>query len=242
MFNFAKNAHWLQTLAVRFIVGLHPAIGHNVEKIMALKKALYLVNLENVEGDYVEFGMYEGTSFIGAFEAHKSTRQPNSAPRAFWGYDSFEGFKYTTDRDVHPFFREGEFKSSYDFTRRRIERHFKGKVNWTIVPGYVEETIGGKAAREMGIERVAVAFIDVDLGEPARIALDFIGSALQDGSIVVFDDFFAYRGSLERGVAGAFEDFRRRNPEMIFRRIFDYGYGGQGWILAKGGTSGNGNA
>ena len=102
-----------------------------------------------------------------------------------------------------------------------------------MTPGWVEDTIGGKTAPEIGAPLVAIAFIDVDLGEPTRVALDFLKPALQVGSIIVFDDYLAYRGSLEKGVAGAFKDFQERNPEMQFRRAFDYGYGGQGFVRSR---------
>ena len=139
MFSIVKNSHWLQTLAVRLIAATHPAIGHNVSKIGGLKKAFYLANLEGVSGDYVEFGMYEGTSFIGAFECHMRTQPAQKISRAFWGFDLFKGFKYSSAADTHPFFREGDFKSSYEQTRRRVERHFKDRANWKIIPGYVED-------------------------------------------------------------------------------------------------------
>ncbi len=236
MFAIAKNSHWLQTQVVRALAALHPAIEHNIGKIGALKKAFYLANLENVPGDYVEFGMYEGTSFIGAFECHMRTRLPQTAARAFWGYDSFSGFKYSSDADKHPFFREGEFTSSYQKTRDRIARHFRDRAKWTVTPGYVENTIGGRTALEFGIDKVAIAFIDVDLGKPACVALDFLRPALQPGSIIILDDYFFYHASVTRGVAGAFKDFRNRNPELAFRRLFDYGCGGQAFILAEGGA------
>jgi hypothetical protein len=232
MFNLAKNSHWLQTQTVRAIAWLHPAIRHNIEKVLALKKAFYLVNLEDVSGDYLEFGMYEGTSFIGAFECHMRTRQSLAQQRSFWGFDSFGGFKYYRENDTHPFFREGDFKSSYTKTRRRVARHFGNRAKWNIFSGYVEDTVGGKQPTDLNISKVAVAFIDVDLGEPTRVALDFLAPALQEGSVIIFDDYFAYRGSLGLGVAGAFEAFRKKHPEFVFRRLLDYGYGGQGFILA----------
>lgn len=233
MFAIAKKSHWLQTQVIRAIASVHPAIEHNIGKIAALKKAFYLANLEDVAGDYVEFGMYEGTSFIGAFECHMGTRLPLTPARAFWGYDSFSGFKYSSDSDTHPFFREGDFSSSYEATCTRVARHFRDRAKWMITPGYVEDTIKGRKAADVGIGKIAVAFIDLDLGEPARVALDFIRPALQGGSIIIFDDFFAYRGSRTRGVAGAFEAFRCANLDIEFRRIFDYGYGGQALIVVE---------
>ena len=61
MFEAAKRAHWLQTLIVQLVSGLHPAIEHNLGKTLALKKAFYHAALEALPGDYLEFGVFEGT-------------------------------------------------------------------------------------------------------------------------------------------------------------------------------------
>ncbi|KCZ85722.1 hypothetical protein HAD_08555 [Hyphomonas adhaerens MHS-3] len=236
MFSIAKNSHWLQTLAAKMITSVHPSIRHNVEKIEGLQKAFYLTNLESIPGDYMEFGMFEGTSFIGAFEANRKTGTSESPKRKFWGYDSFEGFKYSDEKDRHPFFREGDFKSSYDKVSKRIRKHFKDAAPWAITKGYVEDTIGGKTAAEIGIPKVAVALVDLDLGAPARVCLEVMSGSLQRGSIIIFDDYFAYQGRLDRGVAKAFEDFKVDHPRFVFRRLFDYGMGGQAYIVADDGT------
>ncbi len=236
MFGLIKNSHWLQTLAVRSLARVHPAIEHNLGKAEALKKAFFSCYLEAVPGDYVEFGVYEGTSFIAALECHRKYDAAEPPPRRFWGFDSFEaGFKYFDDKDRHPYFREGEFQSSYERTRRRVERAFAGRAEWRLTKGFFEETVAGKAPAELGIERVAVALIDCDLGAPARIALDFLAPALQSGSVIILDDYFAYKGRADSGVAGAFADFRRDHPELGFRRLLDYGHGGRGFILSEGG-------
>ena len=232
MFGIARNSPILQNFVVKLMANLDFPIEHNVQKIHAIKKAMFLINYEHVLGDYFEFGLFEGTSFIGAFHSHLSTRLTDTAPRAFWGFDSFQGFKYFSDDDAHPFFREGEYNSNYANTRRRIERQFKKKADFQIVPGFLEETIEGRKPSDLGGDKVAFAFIDLDLGTPAEIALEFIAPGLQQGSIIMMDDFFAYRGSLNRGVAGAFNHFRRGNPQFEFRRCFDYGYFGQGFIVS----------
>jgi hypothetical protein len=234
VFDLAKRAHWLQTLVVQLVAGLHPAIEHNLGKTQALKKAFYAAALEALPGDYAEFGVFEGTSLIAAFECDRRLRPASLPPRAFWGFDSFEGgFKYYDERDRHPFFQEGEFVSSLGHTRRRLERHLRGRAPLTLVPGYFETTLAGKTAPDLGLTKVAVALIDCDLGTPAELALDFLAPALQPGSILILDDFFAYRGSRRQGVAGAFDRFCSRHPEWAFRRLFDYGHGGQGFILAS---------
>jgi hypothetical protein len=234
MLGLARRSHWLQTLVVKWVSALHPAIEHNVQKTQAIKKAFYAAFLEQLAGDYLEFGVFEGTSLIAAFENDRRFRTSNTPRRAFWGFDSFEGFKYFTERDRHPFFKEGDFVSSYDQTRRRIERHFNGRAEWHLVKGYFEETIQGKTAPDLGIKKISVALIDCDLGTPALLTLNFMAPALQNGTVLILDDYFAYRGSQKEGVAGAFHQFQAEQPHLTFRRLFDYGHGGQGFILAGG--------
>lgn len=234
MLELAKRSHWLQTLVVRLIAALPPAIEHNVAKTRAIKKAFYFAFLEQLAGDYLEFGVFEGASLIAAFESDRKFRLPAAPPRAFWGFDSFEGFKYFDARDRHPFFKEGEFASSYHKTHRRLEKHFKGRVPWKLVKGYFEDTLQAKTAPQLGIRQISVALIDCDLGTPALLALNFMAPALQNGTVLILDDYFAYGGSRQAGVAGAFEQFQQNHPHLVFRRLFDYGHGGQGFVLAGG--------
>jgi hypothetical protein len=234
MLELAKRSHWLQTLVVKWVSALHPAIEHNVQKTQAIKKAFYFAFLEQLAGDYLEFGVFEGTSLIAAFENDRRFRVPATPRRAFWGFDSFEGFKYFAARDQHPFFKEGDFASNYEQTRQRLERHFKDRAEWHLVKGYFEETIQTKTALDFGIERISVALLDCDLGTPALLALNFMVPALQRGTVLILDDYFAYRGSQKEGVAGAFCQFQTEYPHLKFRRLFDYGHGGQGFVLADG--------
>ena len=190
--------------------------------------------MEYIKGDYIEFGMFEGTSLIIGLECHLKTRQENGPIRKFWGLDSFEGgFKYSTEEDIHPFWKPGDFKSVYSKVEKRIRKYFNKRAEWEIIPGFFEESIAGKNAREFGIKNIALALIDCDLGSPSKIALDFIKPALHEGSIIILDDYFAYKGSLTKGEAGAFEEFKIKYPELNFRRIFDYGLGGRGFILVN---------
>ena len=75
--------------------------------------------------------------------------------------------------------------------------------------------------------------IDCDLKEPTRLALEFIKPAIQEGTIILFDDFAFFKGNEEKGECGAFNVFRKKYPEILFRRIFDYGYGSRAFIAYK---------
>ena len=52
-------------------------------------------------------------------------------------------------------------------------------------------------------------------------------------AIILFDDFVFFKGSKNKGEYGAFADFRKKYPEILFRKIFDYGYGSRAFIAYK---------
>ena len=65
---------------------------HNIAKYQALKKAFYLTALEKLEGDYLEFGVFTGSSFVFSVKAHRSLQGLAKLPTRFFGFDSFAGF------------------------------------------------------------------------------------------------------------------------------------------------------
>ena len=75
--------------------------------------------------------------------------------------------------------------------------------------------------------------IDCDLKESTTLALNFAKPSLQEGTIIIFDDFNFYKGNRNKGEFGAFEDFKNQNPNIIFRRVFDYGYSGRAFIISS---------
>lgn len=227
IFQLAKNSHFLQRIVIDIVTAVHPSIEHNLEKVGILKKAFFHCELEKVEGSYFEFGMYEGASLYSALRNYQ--RLGSDIPRKFYGFDSFDdGFKYVDEKDAHPFFKEGDFVSSYEKAKKRFRKY--GNVH--ITKGYFEETIAGRnAATIFPGETCAVAFIDCDLSTPARIALDFIGPMLQKGSVVILDDYWAYKGDPGRGTCGAFRSFLRDNPRIKARPYYRYGHGGMSFVV-----------
>ena len=69
--------------------------------------------------------------------------------------------------------------------------------------------------------------------QPAQLALQYIKNGLQQGTIIIFDDFFAYRGDKTKGIAGAFFEFCKNNKKFEFRQLFDYGCGSTAYIVSK---------
>ena len=56
--------------------------------------------------------------------------------------------------------------------------------------------------------------------------LRFCESTIQEGTILILDDFFSYKGHQQKGVHGAFVAWTNRFKDFQFRPVSDYGMGG----------------
>lgn len=229
LFEIAKRFNFIQNLVVNIQTSLHPSIMHNLGKIEMIKKAMWHSELESLEGDYFEFGIYEGTSLYAAVKAHQKIA--SKFKRNFYGFDSFDaGFKYFDDKDNHPFFKEGDFVSSYEKAKKR----FRKFPNVKLIKGYFEETTTTAEARDIyGNNLCAIVFIDCDLMHPAVVALEYVQPILQKGSIIILDDYFAYKGDKKLGTCGALNTFLQKYPNITVREFADYGYGGKSFVVTN---------
>jgi len=115
---------------------------------------------------------------------------------------------------------------------RRLRRSFKKRAPWELVKGYLEDTVSNTTAPELGIETVSVVLFDLDLGSATKLALDFVKPALQQGSVLIFDEYFWYRGDTAKGEAAAFAMFQEENPQFEFRNFMNYGVGARVFVLS----------
>ena len=87
-FGILSKLNFLQNWASAIIARLNPAIIHNIEKYSALKKVHYLSAIEGVEGDYLEFGVFTGSSFCHSIRCCKNLLKlnPNLKSTSFFGF------------------------------------------------------------------------------------------------------------------------------------------------------------
>jgi len=238
LLNIINKSQFLQNIYVSLQSAIHPVILHNTGKIEIIKKALHQISIEQVKGGYFEFGIYEGTSLLAAVKSYKSIQSIKSIKfykkvfhRKFYGFDSFDdGFKYHDSTEKHQFFAEGDFKSSY----KKCKKRFKKYKNVELIKGYFEDSIQGEKLSEMFPgEKCAIVFIDCDLKKPASIALEYVKEYLQEGSVIILDDYFAYKGKVELGTCGALVKFLKENKNIKVREFFKYGYTGCSFIVTN---------
>ena len=212
-----------QDIYIKFNSFISPSIIHNTEKHTIIKKALFYKNIENVPGDYLEFGVYEGTSLKGAATYWKKISKDKIN---FYGFDSFTGMKIEKG-DEHPFY--GTFDYSTDF--EIIKKRFKNLPEVKLVKGFFQETLK-KHPKEYGINKAAVVLIDCDLYSAAKSSFNFIKDLVSEGAILILDDYFNYKANKNKGVQAAFQEFCKNNKiECI--ELIKYGIGGNVFIITK---------
>lgn len=239
MIRFFRNKYFLIDFIIKIVARIHPVISHNIQKINFFKDSFFMLNLEQVEGDYVEFGVFDGTSLISAYETNKVSRKKDGLTmntdgpeRKFYGFDSFEeGFKIFDKSDEHPSWIDGNLTSSYEKTKKRIKKNLKNS-DFKLIKGFVENTCKDIDTKVYGINKISMAFFDMDLGSPTLIGLEFIKNSLNAGSIIAFDEYYAYKGSL-KGEYYAFEKFRENNKQLEFRKFKNWGINGMSFIVTK---------
>jgi len=231
-FGFLSKLEFLQDWVSALIAGLNPAVIHNIEKYYTLKKVHYLSAIENVQGDYLEFGVFTGSSFCHSIRCCRRMAGLNSTllSTRFFGFDSFSGFGKLEEDDKHPFYTDENFATSLAQVERRVGK-VAGSIGYKLVPGFFSDSLKHGPAH-FGVAKSRIIFIDSDTYSSASEALTFCMQTIQEGTFIVLDDYFSYRGSEERGVARAFAEFTKQ-MQIKVRRVFVYGMGGVVYVVAR---------
>jgi hypothetical protein len=180
----------------------------------ALHIVEYLHRSLRVDGDVCEFGVAQGaTSALLASEIADTSKN-------LWLFDSFEGLPKPTREDVliNDVFNLGSmerYEGQMAFGRAEVTRRLRevgfpqSRVN--VVKGFIEETIG-----RPGLPRaVCFAYVDFDLYQPIKLALEFLDRAMPVGGHVIVDDYGWFSAGAQTAVdeflAGRVGRWRRRD-------------------------------
>ena len=229
-FGFLVRLNFLQNLLSHFLSRINPAVMHNVEKYIALKKVCYLSAIENISGDYLEFGVFTGSSFTHAMRCFNAMEHynPTILKTCFHGFDSFEGFGSLSENEKHLFYTDQNFTTDYNKVVARANSARK-KLSFTLHKGFFSETLR-EGPESLGIKKSRIIFIDSDTYSSASDALNFSISTMQQGTYLIFDDFYSYRGSWNQGVAKAFRELAK-SQKIKTRKVFNYGMGGVVYVI-----------
>jgi hypothetical protein len=192
-----------------------------------INAAMSFVGWNQVEGDYLEFGVWQGRSFAAAYHAlmynrrrqlaaaHETPefrRWKETAPR-FFAFDSFEGLPGGPG-ERHGDYHEGAYQCSEDRFKANLVTAGVDLKHVVTVPGYYDRTLNAETKARYGLRKAAVVMIDCDLYESTVPVLDFITDLVGQGTILIFDDWFRFRGSPRYGEQRACREWLEKNPQL----------------------------
>lgn len=210
---------------------------HNLQKAHALKMLFWHCAVDQLSGNYLEFGVAHGHSMRAAYLAEKSsfskTIGVRRIPRTLIGFDTFEKFVSSSVLDVHSTW-EGDL---FNLPLHTIKRRFRKNPNVCFVKCDASTLADEKSfvrQEELGIiGKSAIILFDMDLYEPTLGALRWSRQTFQQGTFLVFDEFFSFAGNPNKGECLAFTKFLEENPDVSVREVDTYGAGGKIFVVAS---------
>lgn len=199
-----------------------------------------------IEGDFLEFGVHSGSSFIIYYQQYmrileqyidddreKFGRLSNTR---FFAFDSFKGLPAITeslDKTTNNF-TEGEYHTEKEEFLKNCQNAGVPSSRLVVVEGFYEHSLNSKIYKLHNLKQAAIISIDCDLYSSTKETLAFVTPLLQNGTIIVFNDWVTNFHSPEFGEQRAFHEWRLKNPELKFSKyIASTGWNFTAFIVHK---------
>lgn len=196
-FKWPQMAWWQNRQFNDYLKRFHEIDGMNTDRRWMLHQLLRLV--KSIPGDTAECGVYKGAS---SYLICRFIRENKEHSRTHFMFDSFEGISTPTRFDGS-YWAKGDLSCGMD----SLEENLGEFENISIHKGWIPE-------RFVDIEDKKFAFthIDVDLYEPTRDSIDFFYPRMNQGGIILCDD---YGFTSCPGATRAIDEFLAEKPEKM---------------------------
>jgi len=148
----------------------------------------------DIEGAIIECGVFNGQG-VFTWAKLSSIFEPYALKRKIIGFDTFEGFPNVNEKDVTPknkieiedFSPELNIKKQLECVKKYDEERYLNQFNKIeLIKGDAILTIPEYMKKNEHII-VSLLFLDFDLYEPTKIALENFTNRMFKGSIIAFD-------------------------------------------------------
>ena len=208
MYKFIRKPHFRYSL---FGEGMRRLFFTYDEREEIMKKVMSWAFFRNLEGDYMEFGVYQGESFIKAFHF---ARFRKLSSMKFYAFDSFSGYPPLEGIDKEcGYFKEGGYESDLKTFKKNLLRARVDMKKVRIIPGLFSK-LNQTVKEEIKSKIVSVVWIDCDLYKATLEALNFLTNHLADGTVIVFADWFTCNGVPNMGQPRAVREWLENNPAI----------------------------
>jgi len=204
------------------------------EESNAFKWASSYVIKNQINGDYVEFGVWKGNSFIEMYRQIKFNSEIfyiNNKKKnihnltnifdqmKFHAFDSFEGLPDSSmDKPIQYF--AGNYSADEKLFLDNIRKNGVDLNRVTTTKGWFNESLDSRCAKEIKLSDISIAYIDCDLFESTVPILNFITPFIKTGTVLIFDDWFRNGGYKDNGVQGAVLNWLDKNDDIVLQHYY----------------------
>ena len=164
----------------------------HLKRFLALYELFKLVL--PVKGSVVECGLYKGFGLM-SWAKLSTMLEPENLTRRIYGFDTFSGFPSVADQDENPVTAHEKGSLSADSHGELLELiaeydrdRFLGHIDKVLlIKGDVVETIPQFIATHPHLV-VSLLFLDLDLYEPTKAAIEHFVPRMPRGAVIAFDE------------------------------------------------------
>lgn len=204
-----------------------PALGLPADKKdEILRPAFSAITSWGINGDYLEFGVYQGRAMSWAMRHARRTK----SDMRFFAFDTFTGLPDVADMGK---WVPGDYACSEEIFRENLLRKGHDLSRLTCVAGDFRETLTEQRRVDIHLKAAAIVFVDCDLYESTVPVLEFISPALVTGSIIAFDDWFSFGGDPLRGEIRAVNEWLEAHPSTELLPYRNFGISGRAFVVTQ---------
>ncbi|MDO8571540.1 MAG: TylF/MycF/NovP-related O-methyltransferase [bacterium] len=214
---------------------------HRNDRVGMLYRCWGYVFTNLLKGAYYEFGVYKGDTCIESWKAYSGLKKwvesQLSSPEAwrrealkeyahyphhFYGFDTFEGMPENDEKNS-TFSKDSFFASLNEVERKCLEKKMEIRFFKGLFSDIPEETMND-------LQPAVIVNIDSDLYFSARDALEKVKDKLQQGTVLLMDDYNCFSADNSQGERRALKEFCLKYPRIQFEPWFIYATVGQAFI------------
>lgn len=149
----------------------------------------------HIKGSIIECGVFHGFGLM-TWAQLSTILEPNNLTRRIYGFDTFGGFPSLDKKDIGKLsgkiekgsLRSDSFEELQKIIKLYDKNRFLGHINKVeLIKGDAAKTIP-KFIKENPHLIVSLLFLDFDLFEPTKVALENFYPRMPKGSIIAFDE------------------------------------------------------
>jgi len=160
-------------------------------KLMSLYASVNYINENNIDGDFVECGVWRGgCCMLMALSQLKYKSMADK--RRIYLYDTFYGMTEPGEKDPwYAYFFKGLGAISADEVKRNMRSTGYPEQNVVLVQGDVLETIPAKEIPR----KISLLRLDTDFYESTKHEMEQLFPLISRGGVLIIDDYYSFAGA-----------------------------------------------